>query len=269
MVVAPQFAKFATIRMSATVSAIIVNYRADDHVRRLVKELKQQSHPPDEIHVLDNTNEERGLGEAWNLGARQSKSEYLLFLNPDVSLPREFIETLLIVAHARPRCALISSQVLRKNGKIEETASTIPDPLSALIEFSFLRKIPLLGDWVHAHYRLGNFKHTTSRPVPCLAACAWLMRTKDFQEIGGFDPKLYLYFEEFDVCSRLAQKKKEVYFSAETSLIHFGQASTSQVPVSSRQHFLHSRAYWMKKRYGLLGMLVAAFLSISEKMKTK
>ncbi len=265
---APQESLFlAAVTMKDSISAIIINFRADEHVRRLTKELNQQTYLPLETLIIDNSDGSRGFGEGCNLGAKEAKGKYLLFLNPDVSLPPKFIETLFKATQSGKNRSLVGSQVRRPNGKIEITASAVPGPLLALVEFSFLKKLPFLGTWAQKTYRLDNFNHTSSRTVPCLAACAWLMKVEDFWQIGGFDENLFLYFEEFDVCSRLHMIGKGVYFCAETSLTHFGQASTSQISGEARKHFLHSRTYWMHKAYGMIGDMIAWFLTMSEKIK--
>lgn len=247
--------------MPVKTSIIIVNFQADQHVRRLKKSLEAVEDA--EIIVVDNSDGKRGYGEGCNLGARKAKGKYFLFLNPDIEMKPTDVQIMVHILEKMPLVGVVGPQILRPNGAIEISCADFPTPLLALIEYSFLKKIPVLKD-ISRRYRLFGFDHKSSRPVPLVGGSALLVRRRDFEALGGFDEKLFLYFEEFDLAYRMRQQfGKTAYFCSEAKITHYGQASTRQVHNVSR-HFYQSRRYWFHKAFGWQGMLVARLLEFME-----
>ena len=50
--------------------------------------------------------------------------------------------------------------------------------------------------------------------IPITSGCFMLSRTKSLTEIGGFDERYFLYFEDFDLSLRLGKKGKLAYLPA-------------------------------------------------------
>lgn len=242
------------------ISVIIVNYRADALVEQAKKRLFS---PLIEIVVIDHSSGKEGFGAGCNEGARSARGDYLIFMNPDVDLSTQDAKALVKVLKKDKTVGMVGPRFTH-DGKTQVTCSAVPTPMMALIEFSFLRRIPLLRHWTRA-YRLNGFDHMSSRFVPAISGACFAMRKDYFQEIGECDDSLFLYFEEFDLASRLKDMGKRVYFLAEATVEHIGQASTNQMPSSDRiAIFRQSRRYWLAKRWGISGTFVAQFLDWSE-----
>lgn len=90
--------------------------------------------------------------------------------------------------------------------------------------------------------------------VDWLAGASLMMRRAALDRIGLFDEGFFLYFEETDLCLRLARAGWEVHFVRESSVTHIGSASTGmkswrRVPdywFDSRWRYFarnHGRAY--------------------------
>ncbi len=248
--------------MAVETSVIIVNYRADVYVKRLQNTLRDL--PNSEVIVIDHSDGRRGYGAGCNQGARQARGKYLVCLNADVMIKPADIDRLVKVLQDQPAIGLVGPQIRNASGEVQISCSAIPTPFLALIEYSWLRNVPGLRHFSQA-YRLNGFDHRTSRVVPAIGGSCLVMRRRDWQAIDGFDEKLFLYFEEFDLAKRLHdQLNLATYFCAEAVLTHFGQVSTKQT-AQARQHFQRSRHYWLGKAYGWRGRLTAFLLKLMEK----
>jgi N-acetylglucosaminyl-diphospho-decaprenol L-rhamnosyltransferase len=127
----------------------------------------------------------RGFGVACNQAARAATCEFILFLNPDAVLAPNALRLMLAAAAA-------NAEVVALGPRHELPADDeVQAPDRARLERARSRGVlsqPLAG----------------SRTVDSLSGAALLCRRSKFAEIGGFDEKFFLYFEDEDLCRRLA-----------------------------------------------------------------
>ena len=107
----------------STVSAVIPTWNRADLIRSLLANLKGQTRAPDRILVIDNgstdeTKEEtdragaewvglpvnRGFAFAVNEGVRRAATDWVLIINNDVVLERDWLERILEAAEDTGRC---------------------------------------------------------------------------------------------------------------------------------------------------------------------
>jgi hypothetical protein len=81
-----------------------------------------------------------------------------------------------------------------------------------------------------------------------------MVRTELLKSIGGFDARFFLYFEEMDVCLRVATAGWEIWATGESVVSHVGGASSHSEPARIggciAKHYYESRYYYMRKHYG-------------------
>lgn len=65
-----------------------------------------------------------------------------------------------------------------------------------------------------------------SRNVEFASGCAMLVRRKIFEQIGGFDPRFFMYEEDLEYCCRVHNKKWKIYYESRSVIKHKGQGST-------------------------------------------
>ncbi len=243
-------------------SVVIVNYRADEHVQRIQRALRDDHSI--EVLVVDHSDGLSGYGAGCTTGAQQAKGETVLFMNPDVEITAKTVHSLHNFLEDHPQVAMVGPQILDETGSVQITCSSIPTPLEASIVFSWLHGLPYFEKW-QKQYRLQGFNHQTSRPVPAINGSCFMMRTAEFLDIGGCDKNLFLYFEEFDLAKRVHdQLEKQVYYLASCSVTHYGQISTDQAENTST-HFRRSRNYWLQKHYGFSGTLADFWIRMWER----
>ena len=84
----------------------------------------------------------------------------------------------------------------------------------------------------------------------------------DFNDVGGFDTTIFLYYEETDLCIRLAKKGKYAYLIPEAEFIHYHGASTEQRSLTVKKELKISSLYVIRKHYGFYGhKIVLLFLT--------
>jgi N-acetylglucosaminyl-diphospho-decaprenol L-rhamnosyltransferase len=80
-----------------------------------------------------------------------------------------------------------------------------------------------------------------------LSGCFLLMRRAAFEQVGPFDERFGKYFEDVDMCRRMARAGWKVMYHGGTSCYHLEQRSSRRL--LSRDAWQHLRAYlrWLRK----------------------
>ena len=50
-----------------------------------------------------------------------------------------------------------------------------------------------------------------------------IINNKFFREIGGFDERYFMYFEDVDICRKARELGRDVLYDSNASIVHYGQ----------------------------------------------
>ncbi len=249
-------------------SIVMINYNSSEYTISCLEELLNQStHLNIEYILVDNASEassyqkliawakskpiqlmssDLNLGFAGGnmLGAELAKGNYLIFLNNDVMVNISTFEYLVDFMQKTPKAGVSGPRVFDENGEELRGLDHFP-----CIAKDFFGRSAMEFFWPSKYPR--RFKNYTD-PVLVNAIQGSLMcfRASSFWAIGGMDTKLFLYFEEIDICYRLKLAGYDTYFVPQVSYIHFEGKSTGSKWLS-KQEFLISYFYILKKHFGL------------------
>ena len=192
-----------------------------------------------------------GYGRGCNLGFSRVASPYVLFMNPDVVITPAAIEALRAFLAARPRAGA-AAPATRLAGSAWQHAGGLTTPWSVLARAAGGR-VPV---------------RTVSGGQPALRAdwlcgAVFLMPSALFRELGGFDPRFFLYFEETDLCRRIRAAGRELWLVGDAEAAHRRGDSARQVDPSLAEgeclpaHFYPSRYYYLVKHFGRVAAALA------------
>lgn len=193
---------------------------------------------------LIELSENKGFGSACNIGAAEAQTEFLLFLNPDVEIRPRALGALRDASVRYPKASAFNPRILTENGTTRFKRHSNLLPRSA---------------W------LPRTTHTEDCEVPVLAGSAIFVRKVDFDAVGGFDPLIFLYYEDDDLSLRLRNERGPLYFISSAEVIHTGGASSSQsveVAQIKGYHLGRSRVYCSVKHNTPFGRTKAATKAI-------
>jgi len=177
-----------------------------------------KKHIPEAVVILRDKN--YGFGHSSNRGAVEIEADYYFFLNPDTKINdlnllkqlRDFMQKYPVVGIAAPG-------VRYPDGRMQETCRRFPKWYSPIAQrTSFLSK-----DFLANHQRnflMEDFSHDKRRMVDWVQGSAFMIDGKLFAELGGFDQRFFMYYEDTDLCRRCWQKNRPVYYLPETQLLH-------------------------------------------------
>lgn len=225
----------------AAVTPVVVTYRS----HALVPALLQMLAPFPSCIVVDNASDDGtadaiaagalpglrlvrspvnlGYGAGNNLGIRHCTSEFILVLNPDVWIAPSDVLELLRAATSLPDAVALGPRILAPDGQRQSEISFGHGarPTAPYVEPEGL----VSTRWLHG--------------------CCLLLRRAHFETMGGFDERMFMYFEEKDLCESATRRGLDCVYVPSASARHIGGAS-SKPSLSSA--FVRQYHYWRSRQ---------------------
>jgi hypothetical protein len=161
-----------------------------------------------------------GYGKANNLGAKHAKGEYLLVLNPDISVEPDTLSRMVHFLDERPDIGLLGPKLYFFNGQIQDSCRRFMRPMDLVIKRTFLSKIGLFKKRVN-RYLMTEFDHNNIQDVDFVTGACFLTPQKVFDEVGGFDERYFLFMEDADLCKKMWNAGYKVVYFAEAKALHY------------------------------------------------
>jgi N-acetylglucosaminyl-diphospho-decaprenol L-rhamnosyltransferase len=207
--------------------------------------------------VRNERNDGYAIGN--NLGAAHATGQYLLLLNSDTEVGAGVLTTLVSFLEQHPGHGACAPKLVYPDGNIQHACMRFPRRMSAVFFdtvfdkwFPDNRELP--------RYFMRDFDHETSCDVEQPPGAAFLVRKPLWDELGGFDPDLWLFFNDVDLCKRIHDKGHRIAYVAEVAIVHHEGKSTSQFPEFGGMWHRNRLAYY-RKHFGFTGGLLARVMT--------
>lgn len=169
-----------------------------------------------------------GFGTAMNRGAGMAEYPWLLLLNSDVRIARDFVANAMARASQEPPRLYGFSQQSH-DGEFVPVAAPLPTLISTLGQHSdavqpLARRLGWASKW-----RWEDPQYRKTRRVGWVNGAAMLVPTEWFHHVRGFDERFFMYSEEVDLQRRLSCLGCPTYLMGELSISHLGGASTTGI----------------------------------------
>jgi N-acetylglucosaminyl-diphospho-decaprenol L-rhamnosyltransferase len=238
------------------VSIIVVSYNSEAYLERSVGTVIGGSY---EVIIVDNASTDGsrelarrhfpsatllelednvGFGAASNEGMRAASGRYFLLMNPDAWPERDAIEELVRFADARPDLGAAGPRLRSPDGSVQQSAFGYPTPLwlGSPAVTSFPRRAVMPRPRSGAIFVVGT---------------ALLLRREAVTEVGGFDPRFFMFNEEIDLCWRMLKAGWRVEVCSAAEFIHVGGASTRTVWTTLYREQLRGHMLFLAKHRGM------------------
>jgi len=257
-------------------SIIILNYRTAKLVRQCIKTVKLYEPAASyEIIVVDNdshdgveemlrqnypevkfvqTGGNRGYAAGNNTGIRQSIGRYLLILNPDITVKPGSIDAAVGYMERHQDIGLLGPKLVKPDGSVDESCYRFPSRLIPLYRRTPLGKLAA-GRRALNQYLMVDYDRQMTRDVDWLLGAVLVVRRAALKQVGLFDERFFLYFEDTDWCRRFWQAGYRVVYYVGAEMVHYherlsarGNWFTSLFRRSTRVHITSWLKYLRKWR---------------------
>lgn len=230
---------------------LVLHWRGIDLTRACLESVQKLTYANHKILLVDNGSDERdgeklekefplvtvirlsenfGFAGGCNRGMEyclEHGAEYIWLVNNDARVAEDSLTLLVQQAQQKTEAGALGGAVVdslsAKEKRVEASRGTINFRSAKTKVVSQLVTEPTYSDWLHG----SNL----------------LLRAKTLREVGLFDERYFLYFEDTELCHRMNLKGWKCLFVPDAQIEHLGSASTQD----SRRHW--RSYYYIRNRF--------------------
>ncbi|MBD3281561.1 glycosyltransferase [Candidatus Uhrbacteria bacterium] len=192
----------------------LVDNAPGDGTGKMVRELNPW------VNVIE-TPKNVGFGAGNNHALRRARGEYIMLVNPDLVIFPGELEKLVDFLDGHPDIGLVGPKLLNPDRTCQNSCYRFPGPLIPVYRRTPLGLTPW-GKRAIRHYLMHQeLQRDTAMEVDALMGSALMLRRRVIDEIGYFDEKFFMYFEEVDICRRAWKYNWRVVYVPQAQLVHY------------------------------------------------
>jgi len=195
-----------------------------------------------------------GYGRANNLALEDARGRYFFVLNSDTEVEPGALTALRDFMDAHPQVGLAGAQLVLPDGATQASCATDPSLTAVFWEQTYLDRL-LPANRVTGAYAMTHWAYDTVREVEQVCGACFFARREAWQEVGGFDPAYFMYFEDTDLCVRLRRAGWPIFFLPGARIKHhLGASSSGDWQTRARMVASYNKSrYYYFTRYGGAG----------------
>ena len=214
-----------------SISAVVVDYRAGEALAHCVDSLRANG--VTEVIVVDNaelpesarnladeaatvvaTGVNLGYGRGVNRGVALATGEYLIVSNPDILVHDGAVAVLVDHLATHPDVGVVAPRIERPDGSVYPSQRVFPN---VWLAGAHALLAPIWPDNPATHrYRAARADGT----VEWVSGAFFVMRRADFEAVGGFDERFFMFAEDMDLCWRVRERGLNVAAVNEAVVTH-------------------------------------------------
>ena len=200
-------------------------YLIDNSPKRLLPASAFDGRPVFYHHVGQNLG--YGKGHNWCL-RRCEPSRYHLVLNPDVLFSKGILEELIRYMDRNPEIGMISPRILNEDQTLQHQNRRYPTLLDL-----FLRRFSSHTGWAYLqkrldHYAMKDNGYEHIYDVPFMTGAFMFCRTAVLRQVGGFDPRFFMYFEDADLSRKFQSAGYKTIYYPHVHITHLWQRASQK-----------------------------------------
>jgi N-acetylglucosaminyl-diphospho-decaprenol L-rhamnosyltransferase len=237
------------------INIVIVNHKMKDKIRTCLSTLfreSDKSHLDVQVVVVDNASgdgigqmlaaefpraicilqdENVGFGRAQNLGIRAAEARYYFALNPDTEFHSDgqTLERLHAFMEANSKVGMIGPKLVYPDGSLQYSCWRFPPFFQPFYQRTKLGQTKR-GVARVAHHHMKDFDHTKTIPVDAVMGSAMFVRRDALRDVGLFDERFWMYYEDIDWSRRMWEAGWPVYYVHDIVLTHIHGRGSAQIP---------------------------------------
>lgn len=239
---------------------IIVDNGANDATRGLLKSYNGAEYLRNENNL--------GFATAVNRGMKVAQGRHILLLNPDAEFKSDVLKKMIDHIDHDENVGVASCIIRYPDGSIQESIRRFPRLVDQLL---ILFKVPHITrkNKTIDHYMMRDKDPTETQDVESIMGAFMFIRRELIDEIGLFDTRYFIWFEEVDYCKMAHDAGWKIRHYADVEIMHHKGHSFGKIATIRKQRWIRtSLRKYMKKHHGvfvwlLLWALTPVFIALA------
>nr|WP_298929758.1 glycosyltransferase family 2 protein [uncultured Allomuricauda sp.] len=262
--------------MKPLVSIITINYNESEVTSDLLQSIRGLTYPNYEIIVVDNASpndnpdsikekypevnlikskENLGFAGGNNLGLKQAKGDYLLFINNDTIVPKGFIEPLVETLQEDKTIGMVSPKI-----KFHW------DP--TLIQYAGYTP---MSHWTIRNNSIGYHQKDDgdfdrAGETQSIHGAAMMVPKSVVENVGMMTEIYFLYYEEHDWAEMVKRAGYKIYYQPKSHILHKESVSTGKFSPLKTYYISRNRILFARRNFKpfqlFISLLFQCFVSI-------
>jgi len=232
--------------LKATTSIETEIFVVDNHSVDGSIEMIQSQFP--QVHLIQNHNNV-GFAKANNQAIKKTTGDYIWLLNPDTLVQGDTPEKLIKVMETDEKIGLLGCKILNDDGSLQLACRrSFPTPWVAFTKLMGLATIFPKSKWF-GRYNMTHLDPDDAYEVEAISGSCMFIRREALEEVGMLDETFFMYGEDLDWCFRFGRSGWKVYYTPETSIIHYKGESSKVALWDTNTHFYRAMDIFAKKHF--------------------
>lgn len=223
-----------------------------------------------------------GYAKANNLGLKQAKGKYILFLNSDVFIEDvDFLDLIRLMEYDK-LIGAITIKIVLENGLLDKACHrglpTLWRSFCYLIGLeNTLGKVPIL-DKIFGGYHLISQLKDEIHEVEVISGAFFFTRNNLIKKVGGFDEDYFMYAEDIDLCFKIKRLGYKILYYPLWKARHLKYSSglenksNKKFQSKTHHHFYQAMKIFYQKHYAqnypkFFNQLVFALIDLIKKIR--
>jgi GT2 family glycosyltransferase len=212
--------------------------------------------------------ENRGFAYAVNQGMKQGRGRYILLLNPDTHFEPDVLARMVKHLIKNPKVGVASSLILHPDGEIQKSIRRFPGFWNQLL---IMLKVPHIFPKNRSigRYMMNDKDPKQTQDVESIMGAFMFIRRELIEEIGLFDERYFIWFEEVDYCKMAYDAGWKIRHYADVDITHLKGHMFGKIATLKKQKWMRtSMRKYMRKHKGVLAwgamwMLTPLFIALA------
>ncbi|WP_420321456.1 glycosyltransferase family 2 protein [Flagellimonas sp.] len=249
------------------VSIITINYNESKVTLEMLQSLKGLTYPNVEVIVVDNASpndnpdvikeqfpeiclikskDNLGFAGGNNLGVKQSKGEYLLFINNDTIVPEGFIEPLVQTLQKDKTIGMVSPKIkFHWNPELIQYAGYTP-----------------MNHWTIRNNSIGYHQKDdgsfdTAGETESIHGAAMMVPRSVVDDVGMMTEIYFLYYEEHDWAEMIKRAGYKIYYQPKSYILHKESISTGKFSPLKTYYISRNRILFARRNFKPLQLSIS------------
>ena len=226
------------IKPKKRIAVAILNYNGINHLKKFLPSVVKYSDKKiSELYVIDNNSSDGsinflernypditiiknqknfGYAKGYNLGIKKINSDYLVLLNNDVKVTKNWLNPMYKGLEENDRIGSCQPKILSLNNKNHFEYAGASGGYIDYLGYPFCR------GRIFNTIEEDNGQYDDKTEIFWSSGACMMIRNKLFKRVGGFDERFYAHMEEIDLCWRIKRMGYSNFCYPESKVYHLG-----------------------------------------------